>query len=101
MRIKNEWWDVVIGGILVLIIAFLLWCFSVFNNSYIVTTDQNVHVTDKYHKAEDCTTTSDGNGSTYESCDPEQFVVIFDNNKSIDLKQQTVWSQVRVNQLWH
>ena len=101
MRIKNEWWDVVIGGILVLVIAFLLWCFSALNSSYVVITDQNVHISDKYHKAEDCTWNSDGNGGGYESCDPERFVVIFDNNELIDLKDQESWSQVREGQLWH
>lgn len=100
-KLDQDCFNVVAGAILLFCITLLLLGFSSFNKSYIAITDTNVHVSDKYHEAEDCTTISDGNGSTYESCDPERFVVLFDNNESIDLRNQTAWSQVRVDQLWH
>lgn len=101
MRIKDEWVDLAIGCILVTIIAFLLWSFGTYNKSYVVITDQNVHVIDKYHESEDCTWYTDSDGSSYESCDPERFVVIFDNHQTLDLKNREPWSQVVINSLWH
>ena len=100
-NISQEWFNFIAGSILVLIIYLLLCGFSAFNKSYSTITDTNVHVIDKYHETEDCTWISDGNGGSYETCDPERFVVMFDNHASFDLKNREPWSQVRENQLWH
>jgi hypothetical protein len=88
----------------ILLIIFVVCTFtacSSYNSSYITVTDQNVHIVDKYHKAEDCSWVSDGNGGSYESCDPEKFVVIFDNQQSYDLRNVEPWGAAREGQLWH
>ena len=100
-NLSQDSFNVVAGAILLFCICLLLLGFNSFNSFQITITDTNVHVSDKYHEAEDCTSMSDGNGGTYESCDPERFVVLFDNNESVDLRNQTLWSQVREGQLWH
>ena len=100
-NISQDWFNVGFGTVLIFCIYLLIAGFGSYNQSYITRIDANVHISDKYHKAEDCTWNSDGNGGGYESCDPERFVVIFDNNESIDLKDQESWSQVREGQLWH
>ena len=86
--------------VLLFIVLTFVGCTS-FNESHITIVDEDVHVVDKYHKAEDCTWYSDGNGGSYESCDPEKFVVIFDNKQSVDLKRAEPWAEVREGQLWH
>lgn len=100
-KLDQETFNVIAGAVLLTIIIFLLWSFGEYNKSYIVTTDTNVHVIDKYHEAEDCSYISDGNGGSYETCDPERFVVMFDNHETLDLKNREPWSQVQINALWH
>lgn len=99
--LDQDRFNVVFGIILLLFVVCAFSACSSYNSSYITITDQNVHVVDKYHEDEDCTWISDGNGGGFESCDPERFVVIFDNHESFDLKNREPWSQVQINALWH
>ena len=90
--LDQETFNLVAGAFLLAIIIFLLWCFDEYNKSYVVVTDTNVHVIDKYHEREYC------NGEGY--CDPEHFVVVFDNHQTVNLKNKEPWSQVVINSLW-
>lgn len=93
MKMNQETFNLVAGAFLLCVTIFLLWCFDGYNKSYVVTTDTNVHIIDKYHEAEDC----DGEGH----CDPERFVVVFDNHEILDLRERQSWSEVKMNTLWH
>jgi hypothetical protein len=91
--LDQDTFNLVAGAFLLTIIIFFLWCFGQYNQLYIVTTDTNVHVIDKYHEREYC----DSEGY----CDPEHFVVIFDNHETLDLRERQSWSEVRLDSLWH
>ncbi len=92
-QLDQDCFNVLAGGVLLCIIIFFLWCFGIYNESYVTTTNTNVHVIDKYHEAEDC--------SSDNICNPERFIVVFDNHESVDLHQRQLWSEVRMNTLWH
>lgn len=99
--LDQDSFNIVFIIILIIFVAITFSACSSYNSSYITITDQDVHIVDKYHKAEDCNWYSDGNGGGFESCDPEKFVVIFDNHESLDLKNVEPWGAAREGQLWH
>lgn len=99
--LDQDSFNVVFAIILIIFVVITFSACSSYNSSYITITDQDVHIVDKYHKAKDCNWYSDGNGGGFESCDPEKFVVIFDNHESLDLKNVEPWGAAREGQLWH
>ena len=95
-NIEQDSFNVIINiCLIILIILGFVGCDS-YNRENITVIDQDVRIVDKYHKAEDCTYYD-----TTVSCDPEEFRIVFDNGRSIDLKQNDLWSNVHEGQLWH
>jgi len=87
--------DTTLMILLCMFIAFSFYGCDLVNRSSVRKVAQQVIVRDKYHKAEDCSYMD-----SVEYCDPERFVVLFDNNESIDLKKSN-WQTVHEGQTWH